>query len=114
MAGRKRETALKEAGIAEKILSSLENIPFGTVTFVVQNYRLVQIDINHKIRCSDEGEYKKADEAQKAVCRRLEEAFGDLEYGRITVVIQKSRIVQIEKTVQMRTADFMGLDGEGI
>ncbi|WP_241079664.1 YezD family protein [Natranaerofaba carboxydovora] len=39
---------------------------------------------------------------QKEVLEKINEAIEELEYGQVTVVIQDSKVVQIEKTEKVR------------
>lgn len=73
----------------------------------------MQIEINQRYRISDWAEKIPAWSADlvSGVEKQIRLEFSKLMYGRLVIKIQKSRVTQIERTVQQR---FTGLDGEGI
>ncbi|SEJ67009.1 hypothetical protein SAMN05660742_11358 [Propionispira arboris] len=105
--------------LMEQIVDVLKTTFHGNVTLVTQNFRLVQIERNEKIRPCDmitRGQKlnvdKKSDYTQ--IGKKIQKEFGDLEYGQIVIVIKEGKIIQIERTEKHRFQEFTGLDGEGI
>ncbi|WP_019553684.1 YezD family protein [Propionispira raffinosivorans] len=105
--------------LMEQIVDVLKTTFHGNVTLVTQNFRLVQIERNEKIRPCDMitrdqklNVEKKSDYTQ--IGKKIQKEFGDLEYGQIVIVIKEGKIIQIERTEKHRFQEFTGLDGEGI
>jgi len=105
--------------LMEQIVDVLKTTFHGNVTLVTQNFRLVQIERNEKIRPCDMitrdqklNVEKKSDYMQ--IGKKIQKEFGDLEYGQIVIVIKEGKIIQIERTEKHRFQEFTGLDGEGI
>ena len=104
--------------LMEQIVDVLKTTFHGNVTLVTQNFRLVQIERNEKIRPCDMvtrdqklNVEKKSDYTQ--IGKKIQKEFGDLEYGQIVIVIKEGKIIQIERTEKHRFQEFTGLDGEG-
>jgi len=102
-----------------KIVEILHSMVYGNIILIVQNFRLVQIERNEKIRPEDMAEYgntlkatRRADYA--ILCRKIQQQFTGLEYGQVVVVVKAGKIVQVERTEKYRFPNFTGLDGEGI
>lgn len=105
--------------LMDQIVDVLKTTFHGNVTLVTQNFRLVQIERNEKIRPCDMvtrdqklNVEKKSDYMQ--IGKKIQKEFGDLEYGQIVIVIKEGKIIQIERTEKHRFQEFTGLDGEGI
>jgi hypothetical protein len=105
--------------LMDQIVDVLKTTFHGNVTLVTQNFRLVQIERNEKIRPCDMvtrdqklNVEKKSDYTQ--IGKKIQKEFGDLEYGQIVIVIKEGKIIQIERTEKHRFQEFTGLDGEGI
>ena len=103
------------AGIMAYILRSLQEICFGQVVLVAQNFRLIQVERNEKLRVTDwercQGRRSWSDEERTQVRQRIQASFFQLEYGQLVIVVKGGSIVQMERTEKCR---FTGLDGEGI
>lgn len=105
--------------LMDKIIEALQSMTHGNVTLVTQNFRLVQIERNEKIRACDMGEYEVNPTAPgehecQGICRKIQQQFRNLEYGQIVIVVKTGRIVQVERTEKHRFQEFTGRDGEGI
>jgi len=105
--------------LMDQIVDVLKTTFHGNVTLITQNFRLVQIERNEKIRPCDMvtrdqklNVEKKSDYTQ--IGKKIQKEFGDLEYGQIVIVIKEGKIIQIERTEKHRFQEFTGLDGEGI
>jgi len=105
--------------LMNEIISVLQSMTHGNITLTTQNFRLVQIERNEKIRPCDIGgghlEKQSSDKVDYTIiCQKIQQQFRGLEYGEIVVVIKAGKIVQVERTEKYRLQSFMGLDGEGI
>jgi len=105
--------------LMNEIISVLQSMTHGNITLTTQNFRLVQIERNEKIRPCDIGrvpvEKHSADKIDYTIiCQKIQQQFRGLEYGEIVVVMKAGKIVQVERTEKYRLQSFMGLDGEGI
>ena len=102
--------------ILEKILST----GHGTVTMIVQDGRLIQLDKTEKIRLTPEPQEKGKDRAVQgepphaALRLKLKIMLDGLRYGQIIVVVKDHAITQIERLEKYRVNDWEGLFGEGI
>ncbi len=124
MATRKNQAAYKTATsitpkIMEQIVSVLKSTFHGNVTLITQNFRLVQIERNEKIRpCDIASNDKQFGLKEKhdysAVRIKIEEACKNLEYGQVVIVIKEGKIVQIDRTEKRRFPELTGIYGDGI
>jgi len=102
-----------------KIVEILHSMVYGNITLIAQNFRLVQIERNEKIRPEDIAEYGNtlkttARTDYMILCRKIQQQFEGLEYGQVVVVVKAGKIIQVERTEKYRFQNFTGLDGEGI
>ena len=99
--------------VMDFVLDELKKIRSGEIIFVAQDGYLMNIEINNRRRIADWS--NNLPNISEEVCENLKnqirKEFKMLTYGRLTIKIQKNKIVQIERTIQSR---FTGLDGEGI
>lgn len=113
--------------VLARIEKEIRAMTFGTVTLVLQDAHIIQMNKLEKIRFdADEGskgakpettEVKFAPaqgQTSSSFRRRIIEAVGGLRYGEVVIVIQKGRIVQIERTEKRRFPLLEGLYGDGI
>jgi len=105
----------------DQIISILSHTFHGNVALIYQDSRLVQIERNEKIRPSTVSGGKNAypqglkDNCDYAAVRaRILEAFENMEYGQVVIVIKEGRIIQIERTEKQRFAALVGVYGDGI
>jgi hypothetical protein len=109
--------SIAEPKILEGIISLLKRTYHGQIIIINQNYRVVQIERkenfspdelqNPSLGLVDVG---KPDQLVK----KLREALAGLEYGQVSLVIKKGRLVQIERLQKVRLSDVQGLGGDGI
>lgn len=89
----------------------------GSITFVVQDGWVIQIERNEKIKMGDLlhnlSAGKKANDSSRIRAKIVESIHG-LKYGQVAVVIKNGAVVQIEKTEKNRFTSWEGMDGEGI
>ena len=95
------------------VFDELKKIRSGEIIFVAQDGYLMNVEINNRRRVADWSEnlLKISDDICENLKNQIRKEFKMLIYGRLMIKIQKSKIVQIERTIQSR---FTGLDGEGI
>ena len=99
--------------VMDFVLDELKKIRSGEIIFVAQDGYLMNVEVNNRRRIADWSEDlpKVGNDACENIKKQIRKEFKMLIYGRLTIKIQKNKIVQIERTVQSR---FTGLDGEGI
>lgn len=105
--------------INEEVLALIEKaikeIGFGSVTLVLQDARIIQMEKLEKIRfgekpakCTnrlvDIGSFK----------TRILQSVSGMEYGKVAIQIQAGQIMQIERTEKYRVGKLTGLNGDGI
>ena len=99
--------------VIDFVIDEIKKIRSGEIVFVAQDGYLMNVEINNRRRIADWSDELPGisndicENLKNRICRE----FKMLIYGRLVIKIQKSNIVQIERTVQQR---FTGLDGEGI
>lgn len=99
--------------VMDFVIDEIKEIRSGEIIFVAQDGYLMNVEINSRRRIADWSEDlpKTNYEIYENLKKQIRIEFKLLTYGRLTIKIQKSKIVQIERTIQSR---FTGLDGEGI
>ncbi|MBP1764218.1 MAG: hypothetical protein H6Q65_1276 [Firmicutes bacterium] len=103
------------------IETEIQGIGHGTVTLIVQDGRLIQIDKTEKIRLVSDSPgkarkiAKSSEDPQLTNLRlRIGKALAELQYGQIVIVIKNHQITQIERLEKYRVGAMEGLFGEGI
>ncbi|MZP29935.1 DUF2292 domain-containing protein [Heliobacterium undosum] len=131
MKNSERRSAQEPPSIPQEVLARIEKeiraMTFGTVTLVLQDAHIIQMNKLEKIRFDADEAIKGTKPAapetnpgtaqgqgQSSLRRRIIEAVGGLRYGEVVIVIQKGRIVQIERTEKRRFPLLEGLYGDGI
>lgn len=117
-AGSRTVTAITPK-IMEQIISVLKTTFHGNVTLITQDFRLVQIERNEKIRPldviqSERSQGLKERRDYSAVRIKIEESCKNLEYGQVVIVIKEGKIVQIDRTEKRRFPELTGIYGDGI
>lgn len=109
--------------VIEQVEKLIVSTYHGSVTLIVQDSRLIQIERNEKIRLSDliskcQAETptngKKDTSGPKINWPKILEAINGLRFGQITIVIKEGKIVQFDKTEKQRFPDVEGIYGDGI
>lgn len=104
----------------ELIEEAVQAISFGSLTLVVQDSKVIQIEKLEKIRICEP--------PPKAVCKpavgkaaagsalrtRIIQSVSGMEYGKVAIQIQSGQILQVERTEKYRVGKFTGLHGDGI
>jgi len=104
--------------VHDVIDQAIQNVNFGSLTLVVQDARVVQIERTEKIlvtgKDSQSGGIKKTAEGLKAIRAKILAEIADLEYGQMLIKIKDGKIIQLEKTEKRRFPELEGLYGDGI
>ena len=111
------DAALGEA--LDLVAQAAEDIFFGSVSLVVQDSKIIQIEKLEKIRlCEAGGRLKQAEKTVAAegpaFRTRVQKAVEGLQYGKILIQIQSRQVIQIERTEKYRVNKLAGLYGDGI
>ena len=95
------------------VTDELQKISNGEIIFIAQDGYLMQVEVRQRRRIADwQEEILPRDEKNLSVLEKnIQQEFSTLDYGQLSLKIQKGRVVQIERLVRQR---FTGLDGEGI
>lgn len=101
------------AEVLKFVFEELNKISNGEIVFIAQDGCLMQVEIHQRRRISDwNEEFLPRNEKNFATLEKnLQQEFSKLDYGQLSIKIQKNRVTQIERVVRQR---FTGLDGEGI
>ena len=92
---------------------------FGSLVFVVQDSRIVQLERNEKFQFPAGGARAQpplqgSKPAATEPLPGLMAALADLQFGQVVVKIQAGRAIQIDRTEKRRWSDLMGVGGDGI
>lgn len=103
----------------EVIETEIYGTGHGTVTLIVQDGRLLQVDTAKKIRLSPDSQLKtraeQPDEALRKKLRpRISQVLQGLKFGQIVICVKDNKVSQIERLEKHRLNDLQGLYGEGI
>jgi len=116
----KRDTSIKTNGeISETVLSTIEGavagIIFGSITLIVQDGRLLQMERLEKIRFDNREPLVLPPVTGKVQLRdRLAAALNGLQYGQVILLIRDGRITHIERIEKQRLEWVEGRYGDGI
>lgn len=108
------------ATVLDQIMAIIKEIGHGNITLMTQNFRLIQIERNEKIRpCDFETSVNRVESSKdngnyKAARAGILEACRTLEYGQVVIVIKDGKIVQIDRTEKQRFPSLVGVNGDGI
>jgi hypothetical protein len=128
--------SIKPAGVSRDalaiIVDLIQSVSHGTVTLIIQDGRLLQIERTDKIRLdsfekSNQAAKRSAVQTQETArgtklnerqierlrCRLTEE-LKDLAFGQIILLIKDKVLVQIERTEKQRLTGLEGIYGDGI
>ena len=97
----------------------IEDTVFGSLVFIVQDSRIVQLERNEKYqfpapRKSPAADPNRAAANSKGKLSALAAALKGLQFGQVVVKLQDGRIVQIDRTEKRRVPDLTGVSGDGI
>lgn len=104
--------------VHDVIEQAILDVNFGSLTLIVQDARVVQIERTEKILLTAKGSNsagsKKSAEGLKLVRSKILSEIAGLQYGQVLIKIQDGKIVQLEKTEKRRFPEVEGLYGDGI
>lgn len=103
--------------VLDIVEKTIKETIFGSVTLIVQDSRLIQMNRLEKVRfVGNEAAGRSAAKkvAVQPIVEKLTRALADLKYGQVTFVIKDGAIVQIERTEAQRINPLQGVNGDGI
>ena len=100
--------------ILDQIEEAVADVGFGSVTLIVQDGKIIQIEKLDKIRVGDKRRGATTFKSNPLLRKKFTEATQGMDYGQVTIVVQNKRIVQIERTEKQRVNSLEGLYGDGI
>ena len=104
--------------VRETVSRLMREIQFGSLTFTVQDGRIVQLERNEtfqfpavppKVQPS-----RQVSKPARESLPGLAGALAGLRFGQVVVKFQAGRAIQIDRTEKRRWSDLMGLGGDGI
>ena len=105
-------------GITEEVLSLIEqaitNITFGSVTLVLQDARIIQMEKLEKIRIGEKPVKSVSKPTAGSLKTRILQSVSNMEFGKVVIQIQTGQITQVERTEKYRVGKLTGLNGDGI
>lgn len=111
-----------DRAVLAQIEEAAGTIEHGSITLIVQDARLIQMDIIQKVRFAAASEKPvKGSQGQKAhhdaktgSAGQIAAALKDMKFGQVALIIKEGRIVQAERTEKQRFPSLEGVYGEGI
>lgn len=104
--------------VLQVIQTTAASVEHGSLALIVQDSRLIQMDVVNKIRFGAQLSAKlkpvRGKVVQQVLQGEIAAALRDMQYGQVTLVIKSGEIVQVERTEKQRFASLQGLYGEGI
>ncbi len=104
--------------ISEEVLGLIEqaikDINFGSVTLVLQDSRVIQMEKLEKIRFGEQLVKGSGKTAATGIKTRVLQSVSGMEYGKVAIQIQAGQIMQVERTEKYRVGKLTGLNGDGI
>lgn len=105
-------------GITEEVLALIEqaitDINFGTVTLVLQDARIIQMEKLEKIRFGEKPVKGANKPTAGSLKTRILQSVSNMEFGKVAIQIQTGQITQVERTEKYRVGKLTGLNGDGI
>lgn len=92
-------------------------ISFGSITLVLQDSKIIQMEKLEKIRIDGSAAkpvVSKPAAGGPALKTRLLQSVSGMEYGKVVIQIQAGQITQVERTEKYRVSKLTGLYGDGI
>ncbi len=102
------------------IEQAIRDISFGSLTLVIQDSKVIQLEKLEKIRICDQQAKAAGKAAGKeanaaaSVRIRIVQSVSGMEYGKVAIQIQAGQIMQVERTEKYRVGKLTGLHGDGI
>jgi hypothetical protein len=105
-------------GITEEVLTLIEqavkSINFGSVTLVLQDSCIIQMEKLEKIRIGEQPVKGANKTTAISFKTRILQSVSGMEYGKVAIQIQAGQIMQVERTEKYRIGKLAGLNGDGI
>jgi hypothetical protein len=97
------------------IEQAIREISFGSVTLVLQDSRVIQMEKLEKIRFGEKPS-KGANKPTPAGSfrTRILQSVSGMEFGKVAIQIQAGQIMHVERTEKYRVGKLTGLNGDGI
>ena len=110
--------AISKQDILVTIVKAVKDTVFGSITIIVQDSCIIQMDKIEKVRFqqkpgAEKGPAVKA-QPETEIKSRLLLALKGLEYGQVLLSVRDGNIIQLERTEKQRMKKWQGIDGEGI
>lgn len=101
------------------VVDLVTSINHGTITFTVQDGRLLQLERNDKIRLDAPGKGgiggpSLTPNQVERLQKRLQEELKNLQFGQVILQVKGGVIAQIERTEKQRYSSLEGIYGDGI
>jgi hypothetical protein len=112
--GQKLKTDALDSAVLDIIEKAVAEISFGSITLVVQDAHLIQMEKVEKVRFSDFKAVKPKPDASGVVKAKVLEALKGLKFGQVTMAVKEGKLVQIERTEKQRFSSLQGVYGDGI
>jgi len=117
--GKKREQTLYQ--LLELIEKTIRSIQFGSITLIIQDGYIIQLEKNEKIRIDSVNLAKYVQDtkndvgsANPNVGSRILAAVQGLQYGQVVILIKDGNVIQVDRTDKQRIANWQGTYGDGI
>lgn len=104
--------------VAMALIAELVNsVQHGTITLVVQDARLIQLDRNDSIRLDTANKVSRSilnSKQSERLYQKLHEELKDLQFGQVILSVRNGLIMQIERVEKQRLLGLEGIYGDGI
>ena len=104
--------------VRETVSRLMREIQFGSLTFTVQDGRIVQLERNETFQFpAVPPKVQPSRQVPKPAAESLPGlagALAGLRFGQVVVKFQAGRAIQIDRTEKRRWSDLMGIGGDGI
>ena len=107
------------ATILQEIEKASHSIEQGSITLIVQDTRLIQMDIVRRVQfVKPQGKHalnvQFRLESQNQVSEQILAALKGMRYGQVALLVKQGRIVQVDRTEKQRLPIVEGAYGAGI
>ena len=109
-----------EVEVAEILEKLILGTSWGSLTVVVQDGCIVQLERNEKFQFGQKRNFSHLKEisdsggCRGSVLRQIQTALIGIQFGQLMLKIQEGRIVQIDRTEKQRMIEWTGTSGDGL
>ncbi len=110
-----------DLAILANVTEALAEIQHGSITLVVQDARVIQMEVLKKIRFNEATHINTTSSGsidynalKDGVNKQIACALAGMKFGQITFQIKQARIAQVERLEKQRFPDLEGIHGDGI